>query len=742
MEDKRFELITTQRHLRVIFFIPNGCENSNLANLFIKNLYLWGGRYNPIIPVEKDGQLLPEWAGILPYLDPDYVLYAPSLNLEHIKAVCLTAGLNPIEINVLDERYDNIPGTYCSRLQSLLPYIQSFFKLIKADSLQSPLKEYYRINHMIDSTTSLPYVPNNRYRQVLIDSNQSDKIHELIVTQRIEGLKWLPQLHLTTQILRAKKFESDSFEIIIAKDLNSFDDFIYYWNLALYRNNHFLINHLIITQEQLDVLVRDPYFGEFLDLQNVRQNPVKVTSRSVGEEALNIIQTQLQAITKSCHFKTKVIKNFPFEVENTSSPTRPAEQPFVDAGYNKGHLFHIPSLSFSGEKIHESEHWIMDIVIRVNDRKNYIKYPYTARAQWGPSRINSFRDTSLLLNSRTARLEVSLPSDYSVIRQLIESPHFLNEKGSPYLFEVGYSDSSNKLREFIKLFDNQFHYFQAFFYDRFWHEWFYDLSTNTRVEGDCFSLTMLFDSCLSLIQDSGIELKDKKESRYNLENLRLGLTDTIQELCEQKVLRAGYILKCEHCSSKTWYSISETSNQVTCKGCSNLNYFQAETPIAYKLNSLIKNNIAEKDKSGEIKPDGNLTVIKTLSYFSNFSRDNFMYTPQLNVYEMAGSFELISDIDLICLVDGRLHIGECKNNSDAFAVDGHKSINSLLMVAEKIRPEVLVLSCTENPNKRLEKAKQYIEGKIYSWPFKPEILIHQTYTPDKYMFEGHRFWRH
>jgi hypothetical protein len=239
---------------------------------------------------------------------------------------------------------------------------------------------------------------------------------------------------------------------------------------------------------------------------------------------------------------------------------------------------------------------------------------------------------------------------------------------------------------------------------------------------------------------SAFKLGKAKQTRLNPDNLRHGLIRTVQELCDSKIVRPGYIFKCKYCSSKTWYSIDEISNQVACKGCSNLIHFRAETQISYKLNSLIKNNIAIVDKNGKIKPDGNLTVIKTLNYFSK-AYHHFVYVPQLNIYEYSRDRKLISDLDLVCIVDGRLHIGECKHKSSLFSTDSNKSLLKLISVAEKIKPEVIVLACTEDDSNNLRKAKNFVEGQIYSWEWKPEVKTHTVYIPDKYEFDSYKFWK-
>lgn len=174
----------------------------------------------------------------------------------------------------------------------------------------------------------------------------------------------------------------------------------------------------------------------------------------------------------------------------------------------------------------------------------------------------------------------------------------------------------------------------------------------------------------------------------------------------------------------------------TCKGCNNKYELPVEPDFAYKLNDLVKNNIFQTPTSR----DGNLTVIRTLSWLSNHGFNSFGYTAQLNLFSGVHPTKICGDIDIFCIENGKLIIGEAKHDSKAFAENHNKSLKSLVEVAKDIRPDKVVLSCSEDTNDKLAKAKQGLIHAFDRWEFQPEIETIELDKPDSYNLGGHRYF--
>jgi len=124
------------------------------------------------------------------------------------------------------------------------------------------------------------------------------------------------------------------------------------------------------------------------------------------------------------------------------------------------------------------------------------------------------------------------------------------------------------------------------------------------------------------------------------------------------------------------------------------------------------------------------------------SHQSFAYSPQINLYDNHHSNKPCAEIDTVCLSDGQLIIGEAKHNSAAFSVDSNKSLKSLVEVAKVIRPDKIILSCYEDSNGKLEKAKKGLLHIFNNWKYQPEIetlLLHQA---DDFNLGEHRYFYH
>jgi hypothetical protein len=185
-----------------------------------------------------------------------------------------------------------------------------------------------------------------------------------------------------------------------------------------------------------------------------------------------------------------------------------------------------------------------------------------------------------------------------------------------------------------------------------------------------------------------------------------------------------------------WYPIKEVSESVICKGCLEEFKLLIEPKFAYKLNDLIKNNIFQSKTSR----DGNLTVIRTLVSMYSKSRQSFEYSPQINLFDNHHSNKPCSEIDIVCLSDGQFIIGEAKHNSTAFSADSNKSLKSLVEIAKAIYPDKIILSCYEDQNGKLEKAKKGLLHIFNRWDYQPEIATTLLHQPDDFNIGGHRYF--
>ncbi|WP_439185799.1 hypothetical protein [Carboxylicivirga taeanensis] len=744
---KQFQITSRPRHLRYVYFIDIKYPYEKLFKLICENQKIWGGRYNPIIPV-KEQVISENYISLIKFYDPDYVFYSENIDPEIIKRL---GFFNPCGYYNLDEqpRKENILG------------VDSFYFLSKFDTnskiilphglweTKSPLLNFYKLNFGIESDT---FVSENElskaYQRIDLDKQSFNSLNQILHQEKPIIKSGLSRMNLNTKILRDLKHAQHSeFEIVIDKDKSSNNNLIYYWNRLLFEGR----NIIYLTIEELELLSNDKYFGGILyDLSN--DQAIKVVSHNLSKDEIQkIITEKLNPISFYRSFQFKDIENFPYETLDANGlfERNYGEVFLTQTLITEKGLFHLPKLSFTNEVGFHPQKWAIDIELKKFEENNYqneIKFPFTTET-WQiiknvEGRINRKREISIIVHNQkntSDNLEIAIPEFGDLLRQLISHPKIHGQTVNTKYIDISHHDASNKLSAFLKTFNFNFWTIDDFFTDKFWVDLFEGLIKSERVAGDSIHFEEIKSKAIQALQQKGISLGNKGETLLNEENLELGLKETIGELCDYRVFLKGFKIKCPKCSSEFWYPIREISEAINCKGCLESFKLPIEPKFAYKLNDLIKNNIFQSKTSR----DGNLTVIRTLASIQSNSRLSFEYSPQINLYSSLKSRKPCSEIDIVCLSDGKLIIGEAKHKSTGFFEKnskGENSLDTLVELAQIIKPDTIILSCYEDIHTKLEKAKKYIDGKFYRFDYVPEIETLNLRQPDDFNIGGARYF--
>ncbi len=753
MNTEQIQVLSRPRHLRYIFFIDESYKYDDLVSLINRNQRFWGGRYNPIIPVAEK-VIQKEYLEVLKYYDPDYIFYSKTIDVEFLKQLRL---FNPSGYYCLDEKppRETITGVDTFNLFSQFPdywfsrFINKVKIVYKPDLVgtENPLFDFYKINFGIGINRTHSYDEIiNKKEIIYIDEANISSINKLICEQKPINQAHLARQNLNTRILRSEKsFPHNSVELVIARDKSSITDLLYFWNRQLFECG----NVIYSTIEEINILVGEEYFGKLLSLMSI-ENPIYVVSTSLTKSELEtIIETKLKSISFYKSFTYKDVKNFPFEIMDANGLIERnfGETQSIQIFSSNNGIYFIPKLSFTEKLEYYPQQYAIDIQLKksTSDYRNNIKFPYNTDTEFlfrdVKGRINRIRDISIIIHNQintTATLDVNISSFRNLIRQITHHPIIDGDKTTTKYIDSGFNDNSNKLAAFIKLFDNNFSTISDFFSDKFWVGIFEHLSTNDMVAGEAISFEEIKTRCIDVLSEKKIKLEEKEKTVHNEENLSIGLKRTIQELCNFRVLLKGFKLKCINCSSAFWYHIEEVGDTIKCKGCLQRFELPIEPNFSYKLNDLIRNNLFQPDS----QRDGNLTVIRTLVLLKDQSRNAFEYTPQLDLFTNYYSKKPESEIDIVCLVDGLLIIGEAKHNSERFSENGNKCLKSLVEVAKAIHPDKIVLSCYIDKYRRLEKAKQGLIHLFNKWEYEPEIETFILSPPDYFHLDSHRYFWH
>ena len=715
----QYKLTTKSRHLRYLYIIDENYSLEDLKKLILQNQLIWGGRYNPIIPT-VDGKISESYTAFLEKLDPDYILYSKSINLDYLYGL----GFNPLKYLIIDEPSENtIKGIHINHLVSRLSVSNNFLNPHSLFKVKGNALSFYKINYGCQEETIPTFKLLDGFTKIDVYPKNFNEINKLIIDYNILSKVLLSQNYVSSNILRAKNSSNTEVELIISKGEGNKADYIYFWNRQLYFMPDFKSNQYIISENELKELCDLTEFGTILFKMNYDPS-LNVSSLSLNPSELKkIINSFFDPLTSGyVIYKIQPTPTFPYEFERVFSTKNNAYTERSNEHIIINNDVHISEnkLSFSNLIVGPDDEWMIDLSFNKKDdlRFNYRLFPngINVTAITGrTARLLKSHEVSVVLMDNDSKLEFKIKEFDDILSERIINPYINNQYLTPTYTSIRKNDEGKRLESLIRLFsglDNA----KELLSDMFWMELLQYLSVNTKIEGDTVTFDEIVKRCINkMSEEEGIVLN--KETYNNLSNLKKGLRYSLQELTEKGIFRTGCCLKCPICSSKFWYSLDDIKTNVECRGCANLYKMEIETPYSYKLNSIIKGNIAKLDKDGKIQPDGNLTVLRTLYVIKNYSRVSFDYSPQVNIFNGNNPIELVGDIDIAVLSDGKFIIGEAKHSSILFRKENKKSLHSLINLAKTLHPDKVILSCIEdNPSGRLEKDKDFVVHHLKSYP--------------------------
>jgi len=738
-----YQLSVRPRHRRYMFFIAEAYLYKDLYQLIVNNLTIWGGRYNPIIPVLRDG-ISEAYIDLIKHYDPDIIFYSSNVDLEMLKELRL---FNPSKYVNLDDkpREENVSGVdtffflteFENKAKVILPE-----KFLPSEDV---LPTFYEMNYgLSDTPLHHQYEMSKNYVQILINREFAD-INKIIHVEKPINFAALSKYNINTRVLRNLEHANfGDFELVVARDESQIGDLLYYWNRGLYENK----NVMYVTLEQLSILSKDKFFGGMLYDQKGEES-IRVVSTSLEKGELEeVIANMLQPIAYHSNFRYYDISAFPYKVldsnglyERNFGESATSQTLISDTG-----LLHIPKLSFGGVPKFLALNYAVDIKISQDNARSQkaVLFPFTTQSMYivkdVPGRVLRSRNLSVFVNSQRQQSDVfrvTIPAFSELVKQLIQRPVIYGESIDTKIIHVGPNDASNRLKAFISAFKGNLEEIYTYFSDKFWVDIFEELILSQAIAGDSLTFEEILNKALEMYEMQKLNFVDRKIGWFNVDNLKLGLKRTLTNLTEYQVFFKGFKLKCTNCSSSFWYHVNEVKDIISCRGCLEDFDLPVEPCFSYKLNDLIKNNIYATTKDR----DGNLTVIRALSAFGHTAR-SFQYSPQLNLYDDFHSKKPFGDLDIVINDGGKFIIGEAKHDSKGFFEDDMKSLRSLVAVSAMIFPDKILLVASADDKNKLEKAEKSLLRLLKGSKFKPEVETMLLAKPDYWHIKSHRYFKY
>lgn len=160
--------------------------------------------------------------------------------------------------------------------------------------------------------------------------------------------------------------------------------------------------------------------------------------------------------------------------------------------------------------------------------------------------------------------------------------------------------------------------------------------------------------------DEGIFLKDDNRMYMSLKSIEKTLGDEIHiisDFVRKNILHRGFIFKCEKCQYTGWYDIADVNNKFKCRRCRKIQYY--DTKHLVRSNPMEPEWFYKLDEAFYQGYDNDMIVpVLTLNKLKNLTKESFLYTNEIKIEKSSKSSS--NEIDIICICDGKIIIGECK----------------------------------------------------------------------------------
>jgi len=476
----------------------------------------------------------------------------------------------------------------------------------------------------------------------------------------------LDKLFFTSDLTLIKK----SPIVLIIGD--KFDDYALYYDLFRLRydvvwipSEKILFLDEFLTEEQ--EVIRDSFQIKFLMgivdcLEGLLEENLLITSSSLSKIELEIFKGKLIRMARridpfhaDMFFNAEISKDIkkllPYSLmiyEYDNELNSYLEQ-FLDS--KAIHPIETPIPLNFNHRTFINHHWITDVTIenyklpQLYFLHDIISAPHYSNEEIRISKdgFSYFCPNNVILGDRKIehyliKPEINMIDPFEIFRRIFESLGYNIEYSDDGLFEM---ESTNKFRSLDRIAEILSNESCIPLFERFIEE---ENPTNP---------------------DEGIMLKDSRiyislDEMRNLLNGMDNIDDFIGELVDKKIVHRGFIFKCKRCLNTDWYHLNEITDKYTCKRCGKTQY--------YNVNNLIRQTegfepqwFYKLDEVFYLGYKKNMEVpILTLRKLKTESEESFLYINQIKLKKIDEPDNTCMEIDICCISDGEIIIGECK----------------------------------------------------------------------------------
>ncbi|MDO8870091.1 MAG: hypothetical protein Q7V10_05005 [Methanobacteriaceae archaeon] len=179
--------------------------------------------------------------------------------------------------------------------------------------------------------------------------------------------------------------------------------------------------------------------------------------------------------------------------------------------------------------------------------------------------------------------------------------------------------------------------------------------------------------------EDGIFLKDDCRMYLSSKSIRNIIGDEVDQIIndfiKKDILHRGFIFKCEKCKYTGWYDIEDVDIKFKCRRCRKIQYYDSkhlarQNPIEPEWFYKLDESIYQGYSNSMIVP------ILTLYKLKELSSESFLYTNEIEIRKKELPDNQYREIDICCISDGKIIVGECKidNKLEDVEIEKYKEI--------------------------------------------------------------------
>lgn len=194
----------------------------------------------------------------------------------------------------------------------------------------------------------------------------------------------------------------------------------------------------------------------------------------------------------------------------------------------------------------------------------------------------------------------------------------------------------------------------------------------------------------------------------------------IKNLLMQEVIYQGYNIKCSHCGNKNWITVDTLSTINKCQICQ----YYLNTPIASPWEFFLNHNLCTA-----IREHGIIPQILVLALLCEQASNSFYFMPPTDIYKRENKKQIATDIDLFCVRDGKLLIGEIKSSARE-----NVNLDKLVDISLMLRADEIVLAFYEKRSKKSDDLFKDLTDSLHGKNIEASLITLEDFDNLRYNF--------